>query len=230
MRQNGNILFLILLVVVLSAALSYAVTYSMRGGGKNASAEAMQSKVSAYIGYIQSIRSAIMRLQLVNDCKDAQISFQPGTDATCAPGAPYGNANSPTDCRCHVFHPNGGGVPYGVFADFGMGSGSVTFAAKSAIPNIGTSLGEILAVITKGTMSAGEFPAEGAAFCMAYNRISSDLAIDMNTPTTSVYNGPAFTGSFLDDHTAASKYSRAVSACHPYVSGGFLSYFVLLER
>lgn len=201
----------------------------MRGGGKDASAEAMQSKVGAYINYLQSIRTAITRMQLMNDCKETQISFQSGADATCTPSGSYGNANSPTDCRCHVFHPNGGGVPYRSFADFNLGAGSLYFVGKSNVKNIGTHRSDLLAFTSKG-LGSGAYSPEDKAYCMAYNKLSNDVAVNMNSPTATVYSAPNFAGTYADDFTEGSAFAGVASVCHPYISGGFLSYFVLLER
>lgn len=99
--QRGNILFLILLAVVLFAALSYAVTSSMRGGGKSAAAEAASAKASAILQHAVHVEQAIMRLKLVNDCRDEQISFENS--------AVTGYAYTTPD-KCKLFHPDGGGL------------------------------------------------------------------------------------------------------------------------
>lgn len=104
--QNGNILFLILLAVVLFAALAYAVTSSMRGGGKNASSETVQANAAAIMQYASLMNNTITRLRLSNDCKDEQISFY----NPIASG--YAEAHSPASKKCHVFDPSGGGLTW----------------------------------------------------------------------------------------------------------------------
>lgn len=76
MTQRGNILFLILLAVVLFAALSYAVTQSMRGGGKDASNENVQAGAAAISQYVALLRSEVQRLMLTNDCKPANLDWR----------------------------------------------------------------------------------------------------------------------------------------------------------
>ena len=74
MQQRGNILFLILLAVVLFAALSYAVTSSTQGGGRNASAERMSLDASQIIGDVGRWRTAMARLKMVDGYK--QVMFR----------------------------------------------------------------------------------------------------------------------------------------------------------
>lgn len=75
-NAKGNILFLILLAVVLFAALSYAVTSSMRGGGKDAGAESARTGAASILQYMALVRSEVQRLMLVNDCAYQNIDFR----------------------------------------------------------------------------------------------------------------------------------------------------------
>lgn len=110
--QRGNILFLILLAVVLFAALSYAVTSSMRGGGKDASGESLKTQASAIVQHATAIASAVTRMRLVNGCSDTQISFayDSNGDGVVNSSDRYHNAAAPSDQRCHVFSLTGGGA------------------------------------------------------------------------------------------------------------------------
>jgi len=106
-HSRGNILFLILLAVVLFAALAYAVTSSLRGGGKSASsAETAQANAAAIIQYASLMENTITRLRLSNDCKDEQISFYNTTVSG------YPEAHAPTSKKCHVFDAAGGGLTW----------------------------------------------------------------------------------------------------------------------
>lgn len=112
--QRGNILFLILLAVVLFAALSYAVTSSMRGGGKDGGSESANLKAAQIIQYATLIEASWQRLRL-RGCGIDQISFE-HPDATAA-GLLYANSRAPSNKSCHMFDPAGGGVTYQSFED-----------------------------------------------------------------------------------------------------------------
>ncbi len=103
-KEKGNALFLILIAVVLFAALSYAVTNSSGGGGINK--EKLVLEAAQIIDYVTEIRTAIMRMRIINDCSDTDINFaQPQVGG-------YVNPTSPTDKSCDVFDINGGGMSY----------------------------------------------------------------------------------------------------------------------
>lgn len=86
--ERGNILFLILLAVVLFAALSYAVTSSMRGGGKDASDEKLSLMASEILNQVALWRTAHERLRIPADVR--QIHFNDSaktTSGTCYEGS-----------------------------------------------------------------------------------------------------------------------------------------------
>lgn len=103
--ERGNILFLILLAVVLFAAFSYAVTNSMRGGGNEASKEKALLTEADVQGYISLVENAVMRLTMSGGCTTAQVSYE-------TPSGTGVNPDAPSDKRCHVYRPEGGGVTY----------------------------------------------------------------------------------------------------------------------
>lgn len=148
-QQAGNILFLILLAVVLFAALSYAVTSSMRGGGRDGSGESGRTAAADIINYATSIEQAIQRLMLINDCKDTQISFWTDTnnDGAETVADTYYNANAPSSKKCHVFLPEGGNVPYKAIdpkyyeSSYSAepGYGNYFFTGSNQVVGIGTS-------------------------------------------------------------------------------------------
>lgn len=141
LTERGNILFLILLAVVLFAALSYAVTSSTQGGGKNASEETVKSAVAALTQYATLMENTITRLKLTNDCADEQFSFI----NTSVSG--YPESQSPTNPkRCHIFNPEGGGmswlVPDPQWLDSTKSSspdyGQFLFTSRACIAYMGT--------------------------------------------------------------------------------------------
>lgn len=110
MTQRGNILFLILLAVVLFAALAYAVTSSMRGGGKDATSEKVEAQAADLYQFFSQMDAAVLRLQLSNDIKPENISFEysaPNYGGTSTSFLPNANCASTT---CRVFHTDGGGM------------------------------------------------------------------------------------------------------------------------
>ena len=67
-RQAGNVLFLIVIAVALFAALSYAVTESASGDGKDASDEQAQLDQAVLENYTSAISTGRMRLEIVRGC------------------------------------------------------------------------------------------------------------------------------------------------------------------
>ncbi|PZP57490.1 MAG: hypothetical protein DI586_00195 [Micavibrio aeruginosavorus] len=110
--EKGNVLFLILIAVALFAALSYAVTQSSRSGGTSATSEKADLAAAQFSQYGAQIAMAIMRLKVSNGCSETQISFE--NPIMSHPDYWGGSANTtaPSDGRCNVFGPNGGGVVY----------------------------------------------------------------------------------------------------------------------
>lgn len=96
--NRGNILFMLLIGVVLFAALSYAVSQSLRGGGKDASQEKAQLDQGVLDSYQAAVRNGAYRLEL-DGCET--VDYTPPA------------SQSPTgDKSCFVFHPDGAGVKY----------------------------------------------------------------------------------------------------------------------
>lgn len=142
-HERGNILFLILLAVVLFAALSYAVTSSMRGGGKDASDEQAKALAATLIQQGTELANAATRLKLINDCKNTELSFE--NDIV----AGYSNSSAPVSKKCHFFDPAGAGMAWPAadselfipYADFDSGwiqnAGKFMFTGTIPVKNIG---------------------------------------------------------------------------------------------
>lgn len=119
-HSRGNILFLILLAVMLFAALAYAVTSSIRGGGKDASSENAELKASQILQYMSLLESSIMRLQMTGDYK--QVTFS--KNAANAAGTVYwGSAITTTGKTVGLFNDTDGAMsnvpvpPNSVYSD-----------------------------------------------------------------------------------------------------------------
>jgi hypothetical protein len=109
-KQQGNVLFLILIAVALFAALSYAITGSSRSGGDQITDTKARIAAGQLIQYLGDIEKAVTRVMLINGCNDRMISFERAPFDGSDPD--FVNNNAPSDFRCHIFHPQGGGVPF----------------------------------------------------------------------------------------------------------------------
>ena len=144
-RQRGNILFLILLAVVLFAALSYAVTSSTQGGGKNAGDESAQALTSELNNYFVMIDAAIQRMMLTGGVKDYELSFYNYFSAPFFYG--YNNANC-TSAACQVFSTGGGNATRRDFKSFMRPSAD--YAARLyvvSVPGAGSDKADLVMVI-----------------------------------------------------------------------------------
>ena len=113
--EKGNVLFIILIAVALFAALSYAVTSSSNVSSNNASKEQAELAYSQISQHVANLRTAVKRLKIVNGCEDNQISFSTDSDGDgefIDDDDQDNNNNAPDNLKCHVFHKNGGGLPY----------------------------------------------------------------------------------------------------------------------
>ncbi|HEU4838469.1 MAG TPA: hypothetical protein VFS88_03550 [Micavibrio sp.] len=107
--EEGNALFLILVAVALFAALSFVIVYSTRSGAGSTSEEKPRLVASQILNYSISVTTGLNRL-IARGCRLDEINFEhepfDGSDPK------YLNPNSPDDFSCHVFHAQGGAVPY----------------------------------------------------------------------------------------------------------------------
>lgn len=237
--QRGNILFLILLAVILFAALSYAVTNSMKGGGSDASSESASATASDVIQHWTGIRAALQRLRLTNNCTDTQISFDYNNGATSClttetPATGYENANSPTNCKCHLFHPLGGGMSWRDPASYKfpstatMNAGTIRFVGKTAFRYLGSDAAELytalMVPVTAQTASMDRI-------CQAYNDNVGASGINATIASNSVYASPLFTGTYeTGSYTLSTDFYNLPAACHRYSTTHYLFFFTLLER
>ncbi|MGB1077256.1 MAG: hypothetical protein ACPG05_03035 [Bdellovibrionales bacterium] len=105
-KQNGNVLFLILIAVVLFAALSYAVTQSTRGGGDTDS-ENVAIMASQATQYASRVKTAAMRMMLIGGTDLTTINFTDVPNGRA--GLQFDRCTSGVNC---VFADEGGGIEY----------------------------------------------------------------------------------------------------------------------
>lgn len=235
--QHGNVLFLILIAVALFAALSFAISYGLRSGDSNASAEQRSTAAAQILQYVTGLRSSVQRLVL-NGCAENQLSFEPPPFS--GSGA-YFNPNSPTDFSCHVFHNNGGGQsPWfyqpqvqgqNVFGSFA----NPIYNGSWSVNRIGRNNRADLTVI---------FGITNGDLCRELNQRNG-----VNNPggappaRPGSHTHPAFNGSFTDPPAGWQEWSSVsgsstldpghMEACHSYFDRGpnmHLFYAVLLPR
>lgn len=105
-NQRGNILFLILLAVILFAALSYAVTHSLQGGGKDVSDEKAAAVAAQIINAIGLQEPELMRFMERTKLGIHQVDFI-GPHGTTS-----GSGDSPncTTMACDFWSTHGGKV------------------------------------------------------------------------------------------------------------------------
>lgn len=105
-NQQGNVLVIILIAVILLAALSFAVSKGGQGGAGKSLLSEGDAKIATtqILKYAASVENTIKKLQLVNNCSEAQINFD-------ANGLPWhDNTDAPADKSCDVFAVEGGGL------------------------------------------------------------------------------------------------------------------------
>lgn len=183
-RENGNILFLILLAVVLFAALAYAVTSSMRGGGKDGSDEKSQAIAAQIAQYATLMEQTVTRLRLSNNCSDTQISFENSVVSG------YTNASAPSDKRCHVFDTAGGGMSWqGPIAE--VGNQPWVISGSTSIIGVGTGVWSSAEAATAATTELIMFlPITSAAVCARINQaLGNSLQSISDWVTTTKFTG-----------------------------------------
>lgn len=107
MRNNGNVLFLILIAVALFAMLTFAVTDAENESG-NIDDEMGSVYATQVIQYANDMKTAVSRLRMTNGCRNDQISFY----VADVDGLENNIHNTPAPDKCNVFHVNGGGMDY----------------------------------------------------------------------------------------------------------------------
>jgi len=162
-HSSGNVLFLILIAVVLFAALSYAVTTSSRSGGSGADQEKKNLLTAQLAQDTSLIDRSIMRLRILHDCSDVEISLENEVND----GYDFGSRD-----ECKIFHPDGGNLswfktPNGIggsyfynFRNFIYGQGcsgavgctDLIMFARGVSNNICLEVNEVFNNITDGTI------------------------------------------------------------------------------
>lgn len=232
--ESGNVLFFILIGVALYAALSFTITRS--DTNNNLDAQTVYATANSLIQYGGDVKQGVARVRAQNGCAIEQISFDPAPYDGSYESGYYNNPNSPSDKRCHVFHPDGGNVDYRAaeWQETLSLSGETMFriTGEAALPGIGVSTcsGGICKDIYINVIAPKSSTDE---LCVQYNRI---LENDALIPTLSRGGGlgGGYKGSFgtTTQNFSFSEASGLKAYCFNYISDPTLNKFVyvLVER
>ena len=219
---RGNILFLILLAVVLFAALSYAVTQSLRGGGKDATSESFGAYASQLLQYAGLLENTFMRQMLVADVKDYGFDISADNNA-------WVQNNSCTNINCRLFNKS---AREGLTTSLELpakymasGDGRATFRVASVV-NIGTSAEDLILLYRSISLP----------LCNAINAqlgINPDLANDEGYGgTITNYSGTLtampVSGSIIGNDITSLANQKA--GCFRHSNDGYVFFYVLLAR
>ncbi len=131
--ENGNVLFLILIVTALFASLYIAVSHSARSSTNNTNRELAETTTAEILSYTNLITTAIQRMKLAGGIDDMELSFEnPGVSG-------YINTNC-TGNRCKVFHPEGGDAYWTLPPDSANDGSPWIFSLDNQVPGVGMSV------------------------------------------------------------------------------------------
>lgn len=193
--QSGNIFFYIFLGIVLFAALGYAVSQNTLNP-KSLSKEKTNLMANEIIDYSNKVADAISTLRL-RGCKTTEISFENSTVTG------YTNASAPSDKRCHVFDPAGGGINWRNFTE--LLATNTSFAASDGTQQVGwVGTGNLTDIFMRVPFNTTKGDAYGIC-----DVINARLGLDADNKTTTTWEpsvdgywaGTKFTGTFNDGGT-----------------------------
>lgn len=205
-RQNGNVLFLILIAVALFAALSYAITSSSRNSGGDTKSENVQLLASQMLQYTSSLRVAAQRMVMSGISPELLEVHGTNTWDPCSSGTKY----------C-LFGPKGGGAIAGSLkADddlyiYGNVYNYNGVNDNQSILGAGTSAPDIYVILSF------KFNEKGRQLCEAINKAVGIAGIPVTDNTNgSLGNLPAAPGQLV--------------ACTQHYTTNYYFYHSLYER
>ncbi len=200
-HQKGNVLFLILIAIALFAALAYTITQSSRSGGSDISNEKADLIAAQVAQYGAQIATAVMRVRVGNGCSDTEINFENPTMMHPDYWGGSTNSSAPSDGRCNIFGPNGGGAVYWDARQQLPNDDPVynylTFTTKVAVKDVGTPATELMMYFVMASDDKAK------KICAAYNK-RLGISGDTTSGTTRSLNWDMATGAGLVYETAPS--------------------------
>lgn len=162
-RQSGNILFIILLAVVLIGLLTAAIQSSNNSESANIDDETLMIRASDVQRYAGQLERGV-RIIMENGNSEVDLRF-------AHPDAPSSYGTIGTSPTTQLFSPQGGAATYqDPPANINDGS-KWEFYGGSAIPGVGTSAAELVAVLPNVTQQ----------FCAKINDLNSQSAQPLDT-------------------------------------------------
>ena len=245
-QQSGNILFLILLAVVLFAALSYAVTQSLRGGGKDAGAENAQTVAAAFVQFGMDVGTFITRAQLTDNVKDTEFTFQVNSNSastqnflfTDGTADGWFNNSNCTRAACRVFKPyNPDGIAAQTFEKYAdplyltnsnqnMVKGGHPSFRQVILQNVGTDAPDLVLIIYGVSANVCNAINRQVGLSTSYTNTTSITDIGEPTNTSSPGNlSVAYSGPTVFDTTRrfgdeATQFAGMRTFCAPFLQSG----------
>lgn len=121
--QSGSIFVWIFVMIALFGALSFAMMQTSRSGAGSISKEKAKLIASEIIDYGTKIGDAVKILRIDHDCSENQLGFDNSEwmkHSGSLLNAPNHNPSSPSDGKCKIFSPAGGGLRTLTFEDNGV--------------------------------------------------------------------------------------------------------------
>ncbi len=223
-QERGNVLFLILLAVVLLAALAYAVTNSLRGGGKDASSESAQSIAAQMMQYATLIENTITRAMLINNVPDYGFDMSGSNTASSA-----SNATCVTP-ECRLFDKSS---TNGLMASIRLTKGLATGIASSPtrfyvtnVVNVGTPAEDVVLIF--GDLSKPVCDAVNAIVGISPNLANMEGFGGSPTNYSDTYTSFPVSGSNIGDEDPA--FIGKSTGCFRHSSNGYSFYHVVMTR
>jgi hypothetical protein len=222
-RENGNVLFIILIGVMLFAALMYAITRSSTGS-QTISKEQAEVAADEIIDSFTAVKMAVARLRSLNACADTQISFENAVVSG------YANSNAPADKSCHLFDAGGAGLQWISPPAAANTSASIIYGGSSAIV---------------GVVQAGNGPGDNKELLMFVPVNNVDICKSLNSRlgVTGIQSDWADFSKFVGTYKTTQDYltpivSGTLAACFSGVGGhwpvtsgaNYFFYGVLIAR
>ena len=221
LNEHGNVFTFVLIGVALFAALAFTVSRGMRSqtttvmSGRDAVLAATD-----IMAYAQRLERAVSHIQRTKLCSENELSFENSLVAG------YVNASSPSDNRCHIFNPAGGGVIWKAPPSNANDGSDWHFTGATCITDLGSGPTGCDSDTVSNEELIAVLPNLDVNVCKEISKKLGEPSILNDTGGS--YSTTKFTGSFIDG-TEIILGSSLSAQC--YQNGAnYHFYFVLSER